>query len=259
MSVIPLFDDQLFQALTHFHLRHNSINSENWEHIVAEATNSRWIKGSAHLADAVNAHQSVCISIKSRKIDPHRKKRVDSRDFISHPGYWHLGGTKFHECDLDNLHSVSRRCSIPGLDEQTSPAEAIGEAAIADYHAYETESLRNFRCQSTMDIVVVHGESHDAGSYLCRVMFFPHELNEIIRWEDVKFGGKSRFSNKRSMILGYDAKGPHLGRIGNLGRQQTCMLRFYRAQEALAIKDFRIAMPGQEKFDLQREISLMTK
>ena len=68
-QVIAGFDIDLFRAKTHFNLRHNSISSDNWEKAIADATNSRWIKGSADLADAYNKHEAVSISVKSRKFD----------------------------------------------------------------------------------------------------------------------------------------------------------------------------------------------
>ena len=81
------FDLELFRARTHFNLRHNSLHSETWEKAIAEAFKGRWIKGSADLADAVmskkdvweilnNTDDNVVLSVKSRKIDPHRKKRI---------------------------------------------------------------------------------------------------------------------------------------------------------------------------------------
>lgn len=259
MNIIDKFDPDLYQARLHFDLRHNRLNSDNWEKLVAECTGSRWVKGSKHLADAYSPTLRQCISVKTRKVDPQQKKRIESRDFFDHPGYFHFGGKEFHEGDLDNLHTVSRRCSIPGLDEQTSDARDIGLAAIADYNSFENDSLKRFDCDNTMDVVIVHGESADGKSYLSRVMFFDHDLNDIQSWEDVHAGSKSKYNGKRMMIIGHDENGPHLGRIGNLGRQQTCMLRFYRKEEALEILEFRTPMPKQEKFDYDKEIKLMNK
>lgn len=259
MNIIDNFNPDLFRARLHFDLRHNRLNSDNWEKLIAECTDSQWVKGSKHLADAYNKKLQQCISVKTRKVDPHRKKRIESRDFFSHPEYFHYGGVEFHEGDLDNLHTVSRRCSIPGLDEQSSSAEDIGTAAIADYLAFENDSLKRFNCNNTMDVVIVHGESADKSEYLSRVMFFDHDLNPIEKWEDVHAGAKSKYAGRRMMILGHDKNGPHLGRVGNLGRQQTCMLRFYRKEEALEILDFKIPMPKQEKFNFEKELKLVLK
>lgn len=259
MDIINKFNSDLYQARLHFDLRHNRLNSDNWEKLIAECTGSRWVKGSKHLADAYNSNLRQCISVKTRKMDPERRKRVKSRDFFDHPEYFHRGGEEFKEGDLDNLHTVSRRCSIPGLDEQTSPAQDIGLAAIADYNSFENDSLKRFNCDTTMDVVIVHGESADGKSYLSRVMFFNHYLNVIQSWEDVPHGPGSKYSGKRAMIIGHDDNGPHLGRIGNLGRQQTCMLRFYRKEEALEILEFRTPMPKQEKFDLLTEQKIMAR
>jgi len=252
-NVITNFNVDLFRVKAHFDLRHNSISSDNWEKTVALATGSRWIKGSADLADAVNATEQVCISVKSRKIDPHIKSRVDSRDFISSPEHFHFGGKNFNEGDLDNLHTVSGRCSIPGLDEQTSTPTDIGNVAIARYNSFEQASLDKFNCTDTVDVVIVHGESCNRKNYLLRVMFFDHTLNPIIAWQDKMHGSKSKYKGYRSMIIGNDAHGPHIGRVSNLGRQQTCMLRFYRKSEAVKVLDLTIPMPVQEKFDFSQE------
>lgn len=266
VNMTNAFDLELFRARTHFNLRHNSIHSETWEKSIAEAFKGRWIKGSADLADAVMSKNDVwgiltndntVLSVKSRKIDPHRKKRIKNRDFITHPENFHFGGTEFHEGDLDNLHTVSRRCSIPGLNEQTSPADVIGQAAIQDYHQFEAKSLNKFKASQTLDVVIVHGENATGTDYLVRLMFFTHELNTIQKWTEVKHGNKSRFKGKRSMILGFDNHGPHIGRISNLGRQQTCMLRFYRKSDALAVIDTTIPIPKQEPFDFQTEFLLL--
>ena len=256
-EIIEAFDSQLFQARLHFDLRHNRLNSENWEKLIAACTGSTWVKGSAHLADAVNKQMRRCISVKTRAVEPHIRKQVENRDFLTHPAHFHLGGEIVHELDLDNLHTVSRRCSIPELDEQGSPAEAIGKAAIADYIAFEQASLDKFGCDGTIDVVVLHGRSADNKRYLARVMFFDHKLNDIQSWYDVTAGDRSKYSGKRMMIVGNDAKGPHLGRNSNLGRQQTCMFRFYRMSEAIKVLEFQIPMPKQEKFDLEKELKLM--
>jgi hypothetical protein len=205
------------------------------------------------LADAVNAAEQVCISVKSRKIDPQIMSRVDSRDFISSPDHFHFGGKSFTEGDLDNLHTVSGRCSIPGLDEQTSTPKDIGNVAIARYHAFEQASLTKFKCTDTLDVVIVHGESCNQKNYLLRVMFFDHKLNPIVNWQDKMHGSKSKYAGYRSMIIGNDKHGPHIGRVSNLGRQQTCMLRFYRKAEAISVLNLTIPMPVQEKFDYNRE------
>ena len=253
-NVIKNFDIELFRAKAHFDLRHNSISSDNWEKTIALATNSRWIKGSADLADVVNSSEQVCISVKSRKVDPHIKTRISSRDFISSPPHFHFGGTAFNEGDLDNLHTVSGRCSIPGLNEQTATPTEIGNVAIARYHDFEQASLTKFNCSETLDVVIAHGESCDKKNYLLRVMFFNHTLNTITSWNDKMFDGpRTKYKGHRAMIIGNDQNGPHIGRVSNLGRQQTCMLRFYRKSEAIQILDLSIPMPTQEKFNFIKE------
>lgn len=256
-EIIEAFDSQLFQARLHFNLRHNCLDSDSWEMLIADCTSSEWINGSAHLADAFNKDRRCCISVKTRFIEPHILKTKENRDFLTHPKNFHRGGKKVHELDLDNLHTVSRRCSIPNLDEHKSPAEAIGKAAIADYIAFEQASLAKFDCDSTLDVVVLHGISADEKRYLSRVMFFDHKLNDIESWHDISSGGRSKYTGKRMMIVGNDAKGPHIGRNSNLGRHQTCMIRFYRLSEALKVLEFQIPMPKQEKFDLEKELKLM--
>jgi hypothetical protein len=259
-QVINGFDIDLFRAKTHFNLRHNSISSDNWEKAIADATGSRWIKGSADLADAFNKQEKVAISVKSRKFDPQIKKTISSRDFMSNPAYFHLGGNQFSEGDLDNLHTVSGRCSIPGLDEQMSAPEDIGKVAISRYTEFEQKSLDKFDCDETLDAVIVHGESKDLKNYLVRIMFFDHTLNKVVRWHDEIFNGpRTKYKGNRAMILGYDNHGPHIGRISNLGRQQTCMLRFYRKSEALHIINTTIPMPVSEKFNFKQEFAAMNK
>ena len=252
-NVINNFDIDLFRTKAHFDLRHNSISSDNWEKTIALATNSKWIKGSADLADAVNQVEGVCISVKSRKVDPQIKTRVTSRDFISSPRHFHFGGNVFNEGDLDNLHTVSGRCSIPGLDEHTSTPTAIGNVAIARYDSFEQASLTKFNCNETLDVVIVHGGSYDKKNYLLRVMFFNHTLNPIVSWEDKMHGPKSKYTGYRAMIIGNDQFGPHIGRVSNLGRQQTCMLRFYRKSESIRVLDLSIPVPRQEKFNFAKE------
>jgi hypothetical protein len=149
---------------------------------------------------------------------------------------------------------VSGRCSIPGLDEQTSPIEDIGNVAIKRYHDFEKASHKKFDCNETLDVVILHGESKDKKNYLLRVMFFNHTLNNITSWQEMMFDGpRTKYKGHRSAIMGYDTNGPHIGRIANLGRQQTCMLRFYRKSEALHIIDTHIPMPKQEKFNFAEE------
>lgn len=258
-NIIKNFNLELFRAKTHFDLRHNSISSDNWEKAIAEATGGKWVRGSADLADAFHKSEKVIFSVKSRKIDPEIKKRISSRDFISNPEYYHFGGEKFSEGDLDNIHTVSGRCSIPGLDEQTSLPTDIGAVAIERYHNFEKASHKKFNCEETLDVVVLHGQSKDKTQYLLRIMFFNHKLNNIVSWQETKFDGpRTKYKGHRASIMGYDNNGPHIGRISNLGRQQTCMLRFYRKSEALHIIDTSIPLPKQEKFDYSTELKFLS-
>ena len=253
-NIINNFHLELFRVKTHFDLRHNSISSDNWEKAIADATSGNWVRGSADLADAFHKSEKVIFSVKSRKIDPAIKKRISNRDFMSNPEYYHSGGKKFSELDLDNIHTVSGRCSIPGLDEQTSPPDGIGNVAIKRYHDFEKASHTKFDCNETLDIVILHGESKDEKNYLLRIMFFNHALNEIVSWQEMPFDGpRTKYKGHRAAIMGYDNNGPHIGRMSNLGRQQTCMLRFYRKTEALHIIDTSIPMPKQEQFDFAKE------
>ena len=259
-AVVDNFDIDLFRAKVHFDLRHSRLSSDNWEKIVADATHSKWVKGSVDLADVVNSDAKVSISVKTRKVKPTILVRKPSRDFISEPEAYHHGGIKFCEDDLDNMHTVSGRCSIPGLDEQNSSKEDIGAATMKRYHDFENASLKKFGCDDTLDIVIVHGKSCDKKRYLLRVMFFNHTLNDIVEWQDCKFEGeKSKYKGHRSMILGNDANGPHIARIGNLGRQQTCMIRFYRKEEAIRVLDLSVPMPFQEEFSYDSEMELMAQ
>ena len=253
-NIINNFDLELFRVKTHFDLRHNSISSDTWEKAIADATSGDWVRGSADLADTVHKPEKVIISVKTRKVDPAIKTRISSRDFVSNPDYYHFGGKKVSELDLDNIHTVSGRCSIPGLDEQTSPSDVIGNAAIKRYHDFEKASHTKFDCNETLDIVILHGESKDEKNYLLRIMFFNHALNNIMSWQEMTFDGpRTKYKGHRSAIMGYDNNGPHVGRMANLGRQQTCMLRFYRKTEALHIIDTSIPIPKQEKFDFAKE------
>ena len=258
-DLIKSFDLKHFNAKVHYYLRHGGLSSEHWEKTVADSIpETKWVKGSTYLADAYNPEYKTCISVKSRKSDPQIKKRIDNRDFFSNPEHFHFGGTKFSEFDLENLHTVSRRCSIPNLDEQVSSAEDIGKVAIQNYVDFEKQSFQKFKCDKTLDFIIVHGESRDHKRYLIRVMFFTHHLNPITRWEDVKFDGpRTKYKGHRAMIVGHDGKGPHIGRISNLGRQQTCMFRFYRRSEALGIIETSIPFPSTPKFSLEEEITLI--
>lgn len=256
--MIDNFNLEVFRAKTHFDLRHNSLSAENWEKTIALATNSNWVRGSADLADCYNRDHKLCISVKTRLVYPQIRKRIANRDFISNPDYFHFGGLKFDEGDLDNIHTVSGRCSIPGLDEHQSPAEDIGKAALDRYEKFEKASLKKFSCDDTVDIVIIHGLSHDHKKYLLRVMFFTHKLNPVVEWHDIKYSGpRTKYKGNRAMIIGYDQHGPHIGRISNLGRQQTCMLRFYRKSEAIKIIDTEIPNPVSEKFDLENELKFL--
>ena len=87
---------------------------------------------------------------------------------------------------------------------------------------------------------------------------FNHTLNKVEDWNDVLFDGpRTKYQGHRSMVLGNDANGPHIGRISNLGRQQTCMLRFYRKTEALGVIETSVPLPERDKFDLDSESKLI--
>lgn len=255
-NLINNFNIDLFKVKTHFNLRHNSISADSWEKTVAESISGKWIKGSAHLFDCYSPSEKVGVSVKSIKMEPHIKKRIDNRDFISHPDYFHFGGKKNHMSDLDNIYTVSGRCPI-SLDGQTTSPEEIGKLAIKKYTEFGNASLKRFDCDEILDVVIVHGMSRDHSQYLLRLMFYKHDLNDIHRWEEVMFDGpRTKYKGNRDKILGYDDNGPHLGWIA-LGRQQTCTIRFYRKSEAIFTIDTSIPVPKQEKFDFIKESSLM--
>lgn len=255
---IDAFDQDMYRAIIHYNLRHNNITPAAWEKCFCKSTASKWINGNTLLADGVNKKLKACISLKTRKCSPEIRKRVQSRDFILNPTYFHKGGKAFSEMDLDNLHAVNGRSSIPNLDEQRSSPEEIGKAAMYRYYEFADASLKKFKCESVVDVVIVHGDSCCKKNYLIRTMFFEHKLNPIISWEDVTYnGGKTKYKGKRERVIGYDINGPHIARNGNLGRQQTCMLRFYRKSEALYVNDTSVPIPKSDKFNIVKEQKIM--
>lgn len=245
------FNLDLFRARAYHNLEHSSITSENWEKAFAESVNGKWVKGTKYLADAYD--NDYVYNIKSRKIDPQIKKRIDNRDFITHPNFYHFGGHKPVEVDLDNIHTVAGRVSISDFDDQTCPPIEIGKKTLERYQTFEEASLERFECDETRDIVIIHGLSHDQRNYLLRIMFFNHILNPIKKWDACTFNGpRTKWKGKRGAIIGYDEHGPHIGRNPDIGRANTCMIRFYRKSEALHIIETQVPVPKPPKFDFNR-------
>jgi hypothetical protein len=244
----------LFKTKTHFDLRHSAISPDNWEKTFALASKSKWIKGSLDLADVYNPDTKTCYSVKSIKIEPQKLKKSSNRDFFSHPEYFHFNGENAMTGDLDNICTVNGRCSIPHLDEEKSSPEEIGRAVIERYNGFSEMSLEKYKCDKMHDVIIIHGESANSDKYLLRVMFFEHHINPIKEWQDKRFDGpRTKYKGFRDKIIGYDANGPHIGRKSHLGREQTCILRFYRKSEAFKIFEAEIPNPVSENFDYEFE------
>lgn len=245
------FNLELFRARAYHNLEHGSITAENWERAVAEAVNGEWVQGTKYLADVYD--DTFIYSIKSRKVEPQAGPRIGTRDFITHPDFYHHGGLKPVEIDLSNIHTIAGRTSITDLDDQTCPPEDIGKRVLERYQSFEEASLKRFNRKKTKDVVIIHGLSHDSQNYLLRIMFFDHVLNPIVKWDCMMFDGpRTKWKGKRGTVIGYDKNGPHIGRNPDIGRANTAMIRFYRKSEALHLIDTQVPIPKPPEFDFDR-------
>lgn len=252
------FNLDLFRAITYHNLEHNSISPEKWEQAFAKSVNGFWIQGTKYLADVYD--KKFIYSIKTRKIDPQIKIRIENRDFRSHPNFYHHGGLEPVEIDLDNIHTVNGRTSIPHLDDQKCPPIEIGKEVIKRYKSFEEASLNKFDCEDTRDVIIIHGLSRDSKNYLLRIMFFSHELNPIVKWDCNIFDGpRTKWKGYRGAVIGYDKNGPHIGRNPDIGRANTAMIRYYRKSEALQVIDTQVPMPKPPSFDLNRIMKIIDK
>ena len=254
-----LFDPKKFQVRIYDYLTHGDLNPTQIEHAIATSIDGEWCGNDDYAIDVAKPKNNLGVSVKSKKIP--LKKLKQKYDFFSNSAAYHKGGKEKDEYDLDNVNTIISRVSFPEINDQADSLDTMGNYMLSNYKESEKESIEKYKCNTIIDSVVLHGISHDVKRYLMRAMFFKHDLNPIIKWEESIFGAGAKKGKvgKRSGILGYDANGPHFGRYSDISMYATCTYRFYRKTEALYSIDMIIPYPDAPLFDYDAALKKMTE
>lgn len=246
---IDNFDIQKFRAYVHHIVRYGQINdSDSWERATEVATGGVWIFGDQCVADCFHEKYKIASSIKSTQLSPKKVGRKGGFvDFIKTPS---------HFKELNNLRIVINRCTLPETINQNSPKD-IGEYSLQNYKEREQESLVEYKCEEMIDIIIVHGESADKLNYFCKVLFFTHEIEPIVKWDIKKYGRKSKHSGSIKEVIGYNSNGDiHFGRVSK-GYQETCTVRYYDIRKAIKTYAIGFKIPKKVEFNYEAECELL--
>jgi len=191
-----MIDIDMLKAQVYFGLKHNSLSAENWEQVICAAMGATWIEGDKYLADGVLDNH--ILNIKTLGFKPSIKKKVESRDFLSHP---------VKEFDPTSQMMIQRRTNLPvTLDEQKNSPLQIGQATLIGFEEFVQESYDKFPgTNNVLDVVVRHGIDRTQTRYLVDVDIFDHVFYNPydVLWTEVLGGSKSRQAGKRVAIEGH--------------------------------------------------------
>lgn len=239
-----MIDSDELKARVYHGLRTNSLSAENWEQVLCEAMGAKWVPGDKYLADGILSNH--ILNIKTLGFNPSIKKRIESRDFLSHPE---------KEFDPTNQMMIQRRTNLPvDLDEQTSTPEEIGTATLKGFKDFVQESYAKFKgTNNTLDVVVRHGIDRTQKKYLVDVDIFDHHFYNAdeLKWIEVLGGGKSRQAGKRVAVEGYTQDGKLVARRNgsNSGLYQTNYLIYKDLTKSKINCTISIPLPGVIVFD----------
>ena len=194
-----MIDKDMLRTKVFFAIRNSMdgrIDPIHWEQIVCAAMGAQWIDGDKFLADGVLGR--YILNIKTKKIDPVRPKRLESRDFLSHPD-------KFKP---ESVELIQRRTNLPvELDEQQNTPAEIGAATLNGFREFVRASLDQFPGTDTvLDVIVRHGEDHSGNRYLVDIDIFEHHYYDPaeLEWREVIGGPNSKQRGKRVAVEGFD-------------------------------------------------------
>ena len=244
------------KARVYFGLKTNSLSAENWEEVICHAMGATWVEGDKYLADGILNNN--ILNIKTLGFKPSIKKKVESRDFLSHP---------VKEFDPTSQMMIQRRTNLPvELDEQTSTPEQIGNATLKGFEDFVQESYDKFPgTNNVLDVVVRHGLDRTQSRYLVDVDIFNHYFYNAdeLEWREVLGGAKSRQAGKRVAIEGYDYGKIVARRNGsNSGLYQTNYLIYKDLTRSKHNYTISIPLPSLIDFDknvLLNEIESLDK
>ena len=241
----------MLKAQVYFGLKHNSLSAENWEEVICASMGATWIEGDKYLADGVLDND--ILNIKTLGFKPSIKKKVESRDFLSHP---------VKEFNPTSQMMIQRRTNLPvELDEQTSTPEEIGTATLKGFKDFVQESYDKFQgTNNVLDVIVRHGVDRTQSRYLVDVDIFNHHFYDPkdLEWREVLGGGKSRQAGKRVAVEGYDNGKIVARRNGsNSGLYQTNYLIYKDLTTSEHNYTISIPLPAPVKFDKDKLLEEM--
>ena len=213
-----MLNKKLLEELVHFDLKRGEITSDDWENIICDTMGAKWIKGKRYLADGILDNN--VLNIKTLGFKPSIKKKVESRDFLSHP---------VKEFDPTSQMIIQRRTNLPPeLDESSDPCE-IGKATLRGFEEFAQESHDKFGTTNVLDVIVRHGVDRTQKNYLAEININDHQYYnaEELEWCEKIAGAKSKQRDKRVAIEGWKNGKKLVSRISaNGGRTQTNYLKY---------------------------------
>lgn len=245
-----MIDTNEMKARVYYGLKTNSLSPENWEQIICESMKAIWVPGDKYLADGILSNH--ILNIKTLGFKPSIKKRVENRDFLSHPE---------KEFDPTNQMMIQRRTNLPvKLDEQISTPKEIGTATLNGFKDFVQESYDKFNgTNNTLDVVVRHGIDRTETRYLVDVDIFDHHFYNAdeLKWIEVLGGGKSRQPGKRIAVEGYTKDGKLVARRNgsNSGLYQTNYLIYKDLTTSKINFTISIPIPAPIQFNLNQVLT----
>lgn len=245
-----MIDKNELKARVYHSLKTNSLSAETWEQIICESMKAKWILGDKYLADGILSNH--ILNIKTLGFNPSIKKRVENRDFLSHPE---------KEFDPTNQMMIQRRTNLPvDLDEQTSTPKEIGTATLEGFKDFVQESYDKFNgTNNILDVVVRHGIDRTQTRHLVDVDIFNHHFYNAdkLEWIEVLGGGKSRQAGKRVAIEGYTKDGKLVARRNgsNSGLYQTNYLIYKDLTKSKNNYTVSVPLPTSIQFNLNQVLA----
>lgn len=245
-----MLDTDELKARVYFGLKANSLSAENWEQVICQAMNAKWIEGDKYLADGILGND--ILNIKTLSFKPDILKTKENRDFLSDP----------ERFSPESQMMIQRRTNLPvDLDDQTSTPEQIGRATLKGFEDFVQESHDKFNTNGTLDVIVRHGVDRTQTKYLVDVDIFPHHFYDpdSLTWKEIIGGSKSKQAGKRVAVEGFDGDRLVARRNGSNSRLSTCYLIYKDLTKSEQNYTISVPLPAPLTFDRQSILAEIAK
>lgn len=251
---VDYFKAKIWHGLKMLHSTSDKLEARYLEIAVCEAFGFEHKGDSNYYADGIDTKNQIQISVKTRGLDPHTRKRKPSRDFQKDPEYF-LGPhqNKKHDRWTNGIEIVQRRQALPFNDTIASPEE-VGSATISLFCDVIQESYRVYKTNKTYEVIVIHGYNPNNTRYLVNVYYAEYKSLDpnILIFKREGYGVAGYINDSGKLLKVMDRVN------GNSKREATCFKEYKNLLNSKVIS-IEIPIPQPHQFNINECLKEITE